>query len=161
MKLCTKCKAIKPVKDFYKSTYLKSGYASQCKACMRLSSLMRQRRYKEENPVEYRKKHLRRQKKYLKSKKGNRSESFKKKEVARQRQYKDRRRGIEHDIEYASIVINDICSYCDKPSESIDHIIPVSKGGNGTSENLTGACRSCNSGKHAHSLLFYLLRKLN
>lgn len=32
-KACTKCKAIKPVSDFYPSKTLKSGYRSRCKAC--------------------------------------------------------------------------------------------------------------------------------
>jgi 5-methylcytosine-specific restriction endonuclease McrA len=46
------------------------------------------------------------------------------------------------------------CIYCgkdllnlfDKPVR--DHIIPISKGGNNTKENVTSACRSCNAKKY-------------
>lgn len=37
------------------------------------------------------------------------------------------------------------CQYCGAPGNSIDHIIPVSKDGDDTPENLILACRSCNS----------------
>ncbi len=39
------------------------------------------------------------------------------------------------------------CQYCDAAAESIDHVIPRSKGGTHTWENLVAACRSCNSRK--------------
>lgn len=160
MKECTICKAIKPIDEFYKDSRKSGRYRASCKSCERASSAKRQKRYKENDPEAYRKQHLKRQKAYNKRQKNNRSESFLKKEVARQRKYKDLRRGIEHDTEYANIVINDICSYCDRPAQSIDHIIPVVNGGNGSSNNLTGACLSCNSSKHSRSLLNYLLYKL-
>lgn len=40
------------------------------------------------------------------------------------------------------------CVYCLSPKNlSCDHVIPVSKGGGTTFENLATACRSCNSSK--------------
>jgi 5-methylcytosine-specific restriction endonuclease McrA len=36
------------------------------------------------------------------------------------------------------------CQYCGAAAESIDHIIPRSKGGEHTWENVVAACRSCN-----------------
>jgi len=45
------------------------------------------------------------------------------------------------------------CAYCgrefnlfDKPEK--DHVIPISKGGNNTKENVVPACRSCNAKKY-------------
>tara|TARA_Y100001968_G_scaffold70346_1_gene61476 strand:- start:95 stop:505 length:411 start_codon:yes stop_codon:yes gene_type:complete len=39
------------------------------------------------------------------------------------------------------------CIYCGKPSESIDHIVPRSKGGLSVTENCVPACLSCNGVK--------------
>ncbi len=41
------------------------------------------------------------------------------------------------------------CVYCEKPMQrlSMDHITPISKGGNHTLHNVVPACKSCNSTK--------------
>ncbi len=39
------------------------------------------------------------------------------------------------------------CIYCGKPSESIDHILPMSRGGLSITENCVPACLSCNGKK--------------
>ena len=39
------------------------------------------------------------------------------------------------------------CIYCGKSSESIDHILPTSKGGLSITENCVPACLSCNGSK--------------
>ena len=36
------------------------------------------------------------------------------------------------------------CQYCGGPAESIDHVVPRSKGGPHSWENVVAACRSCN-----------------
>ena len=36
------------------------------------------------------------------------------------------------------------CIYCGKPSESIDHVFPLSRGGMSVTENCVPACLSCN-----------------
>ncbi len=44
------------------------------------------------------------------------------------------------------------CVYCGSKSDlSIDHIIPTSKGGDATKNNLVTACMSCNCKKHART----------
>lgn len=48
------------------------------------------------------------------------------------------------------------CVYCEKRRKeklTQDHIIPLSKGGNHTWENIVPACRSCNSKKHTRAPL--------
>lgn len=39
------------------------------------------------------------------------------------------------------------CQYCNATAESIDHVVPKSKGGAHTWENVVAACRPCNSRK--------------
>lgn len=36
------------------------------------------------------------------------------------------------------------CQYCGGPAESIDHVLPRSKGGEHSWENVVACCRSCN-----------------
>lgn len=46
-------------------------------------------------------------------------------------------------------VYNNRCAYCGKNSQKLtqDHVVPVSKGGGYTIDNIVPACRSCNSKK--------------
>lgn len=39
------------------------------------------------------------------------------------------------------------CQYCGAAAENIDHVIPKSKGGSHTWENVVAACRPCNTRK--------------
>ena len=39
------------------------------------------------------------------------------------------------------------CQYCGEKAENIDHVIPRTKGGRHTWDNLVAACRKCNSRK--------------
>jgi 5-methylcytosine-specific restriction endonuclease McrA len=39
------------------------------------------------------------------------------------------------------------CQYCAGPAESIDHVVPRSRGGEHTWENVVAACRPCNTRK--------------
>jgi len=40
-----------------------------------------------------------------------------------------------------------LCQYCGGRADSIDHVVPRSKGGEHTWENVVAACRPCNSRK--------------
>lgn len=73
---------------------------------------------------------------------------------------KDKRTPVDSEtIEYAEILINDICAYCNGPAEAIDHIVPVASRGATHWTNLTPACKRCNTQKNKHSLLKFMLRK--
>jgi len=39
------------------------------------------------------------------------------------------------------------CQYCDAAAESIDHVVPTSRGGEHAWENVVACCRRCNSAK--------------
>ncbi len=60
--------------------------------------------------------------------------------------------------EYFEILYGDPCAYCGSTEKiTIDHVVPVINGGDGSWENLTAACSKCNSKKHAKPLLEWLL----
>lgn len=41
------------------------------------------------------------------------------------------------------------CAYCPESAQTVDHVVPVSRGGRTTVDNVVPACRSCNSSKKA------------
>jgi 5-methylcytosine-specific restriction endonuclease McrA len=43
------------------------------------------------------------------------------------------------------------CQYCGRPAENVDHVIPRSRGGLHTWENVVASCRPCNSRKENRS----------
>lgn len=43
------------------------------------------------------------------------------------------------------------CQYCGRTAENVDHVIPRSKGGAHTWDNVVAACKSCNSRKENKS----------
>lgn len=53
------------------------------------------------------------------------------------------------------------CAYCgiDAPM-TMDHVVPVSRGGSNTIGNILPACKPCNSSKHARVLTEWRARKL-
>ena len=54
------------------------------------------------------------------------------------------------------------CQYCGRPAENLDHVIPRSRGGRHTWENVVASCRRCNSRKEnrlAHEVGLRLSRR--
>lgn len=49
------------------------------------------------------------------------------------------------------------CSYCPEPATSIDHIIPLVRGGSNHEGNLTPACGRCNSRKNSRTIMEWRL----
>lgn len=39
------------------------------------------------------------------------------------------------------------CHYCSQEATTVDHLIPISKGGTDEATNMVAACNKCNSGK--------------
>jgi 5-methylcytosine-specific restriction endonuclease McrA len=77
------------------------------------------------------------------------------KERAKTRNYRAKKKaGGSHtgqEIENLYLAQNGRCFYCHKKvgnNFEVDHIIPISKNGKNTIENLAIACRSCNRRKH-------------
>lgn len=52
------------------------------------------------------------------------------------------------------IVLLDPCAYCGRPTQSVDHVVPRSAGGN--EGNLAGSCLACNNQKRDMPLLLFM-----
>jgi 5-methylcytosine-specific restriction endonuclease McrA len=65
----------------------------------------------------------------------------------------------EETLDYIKLIKRDPCSYCGGFSErmAVDHIEPVSRGGDHHWTNMTIACQSCNSAKRDRPMLEFLL----
>lgn len=64
--------------------------------------------------------------------------------------------------EEIKIQFNYLCAYCGRSGFKLtmDHISPISRGGNHTVNNLVPACRSCNASKGSKDLLHFLYHRL-
>ncbi len=47
------------------------------------------------------------------------------------------------------IISSGLCTYCGDPADTIDHDVPVSRGGTDDLDNLVPSCWPCNSRKHS------------
>ena len=64
------------------------------------------------------------------------------------------------DDERLKMVLPQACCYCgSREYLSVDHLIPIKRGGANTGDNLVWACRSCNSSKCARDALEWLSEK--
>ena len=55
------------------------------------------------------------------------------------------------------ILIRDayLCQYCGNDANTVDHVIPISKGGTDEPDNLLAACTRCNYSKGNRSGVFF------
>lgn len=78
------------------------------------------------------------------------------------RKYSLRRQSAPFDsdaLAYCAILLNDPCSYCGEPTDSIDHITAVTVSVSSDWTNLTASCKRCNSRKGTKSLMRFLARQ--
>ncbi len=50
------------------------------------------------------------------------------------------------------------CAYCESPAQTLDHVIPVARGGESCPGNLVPACQTCNSRKKHSDPLPWIYR---
>lgn len=59
-----------------------------------------------------------------------------------------RRRAAGHvTVEQIAALLARPCAYCGRPSEHVDHIVPICRGGTSDMSNLAAACARCNMRK--------------
>lgn len=52
-----------------------------------------------------------------------------------------------------------LCVYCNGTATTLDHVIPLTRGGSNGRDNLAPACLSCNSRKHNTPLIKWMVRR--
>lgn len=178
-KACTHCGELKPLSEFSVLKKADDGLQKQCKACCRVI----QKRHRDRAGEAYRRdraEYMRRwrdanrerlreyYRQYYRDNADSRrayTQIYFRANPDKNRAHRSRRRLRElghettpQDLAFMEILRSDPCSYCGAPTEEIDHIEPVYKGGTNAWENLTSACKSCNRSKKTTDLLSYLLR---
>ena len=76
----------------------------------------------------------------------------------RERQAKYREKGGGDPAHWTAILIKilkrdeSMCAYCGRKADTVDHVIPKTKGGNESDENLVACCKRCNMKKGNRTL---------
>jgi 5-methylcytosine-specific restriction endonuclease McrA len=133
-KKCTKCHVEKPVSEFNKDRRIKSGIRAYCKTCQSAE---------------------------------RRSPVNKAKQVLSISRYKIRQTGAavedtltSHGV--AMVLSEGSCVYCQHPltytESTVDHVIPFSRGGANSFQNVVSACKSCNSSKADKPALLHMIQ---
>lgn len=174
-KPCSKCKVIKPrTNEFYnKDKRASDGLTSQCKRC----GAAQRKEYAQAHPDVNRRASEKYRRKYPERYKNN-QDRFTEKYPDRRKKFRRRWRINNPDAEAAmkyrriskmkelphtltaqewediKAEFNYSCAYCGKTWLELDHslfrehVLPVSRGGGYTKDNIVPSCRVCNSTKH-------------
>jgi len=156
-KVCSKCKADKSVADFSKDKSRRDGLQCRCKACYRAKYTANSERAKAHNAA-------------WKATNSQRVKTSNAAWMAANPQACSNQRARRRAAVAAVLSIpfteaqwsakvdafEHKCCYCDKPGTVLtltrDHLVPISKGGADTYENIVPCCKACNSSKHARIL---------
>lgn len=154
-KICTKCKAEKPLDDFHTAKHHKDGRRSACKECGNAVS----RKWMEANSDrfrEYKAQWVKANPDKVKAQAVN----WHKNHPGRTAERVARRRALRLAYEGSHYTARDVimlmesqaglCSYCGVVlgGYHVDHVVPLSRGGDNSADNIVLACQSCNLSKH-------------
>jgi 5-methylcytosine-specific restriction endonuclease McrA len=169
MKQCTKCDEVKPLSEFHKNHTTKDGHRNMCKVC----AIEARRSWSAKNPD------------YYKDYDKNRNQSAERKayKAECQKDYYERkphifransakRRALLFGATVGTLPANfrelliefygNACMFpgCDKPINeknklTVDHVVPLARGGAHSLENMQLLCQYHNSSKHARSTADY------
>lgn len=166
-KFCSICEHQKPYKDFSKCADSSDGFKSSCKECLKekqkaYSSRPDVKKHKAEYGKRYRKIYYATEKGKTVNKRNIQKRRSRKKETIYNYSLDEWTKTLR--------AFNHKCAYCgdDKKELHQEHIIPMSKGGYYTKQNIVPACYFCNGSKHNHDLfewypkqLYYSEKRMN
>lgn len=147
MPKCPRCQEDKPLSSFSRDRTKSSGRCSHCKSCKnKAKQEWITPEYKREEALKWRQRN---------------PWKYKASNVVRGWRSRDARLGLSLDTPPFQKIVdlwreqNFICSYCgvncSLDTISVDHMVPVTKGGDHDLKNLTTCCLACNIIKRARS----------
>jgi 5-methylcytosine-specific restriction endonuclease McrA len=151
-KICSKCKQEKSVNCFYVKSFPETGYRSNCKECIKTYN-SKIKDAKREYDYHYRIKNRQRIKKVKDLYHLNN------RELGRNLGHARRARKNENGVFSVSKkelkkLYSSPCFYCGSSNKiTIDHVIPISRGGTHGIGNLVAACAFCNGSKNSKFLI--------
>lgn len=147
IKKCPNCRKLKALSEFVRELGNKNGHKSRCRECTKKLQRNYRRVYYETHKDQLRTK----KKMYRKTLSGKRSQV----ETRRRRRFVMESCQINDLTAFEIRILLAESSYCaiceklfnQKRKKTLDHIIPISKGGNHTLVNMQVVCGTCNSEK--------------
>lgn len=143
-KACVKCLEWKPLENFAKHSTCAEGRRNYCTTCEGRRAyknnssrvIANVRRYQDENPAKVREV---------------------KRAAGERRRARKRGLGSEHvttaQLRELFSFFDGKCAYCgEQDARTLDHVVPLCKGGPHAMHNLLPACSACNSDKHSLTL---------
>jgi len=170
-KLCATCRIEKTADSFGTNPGSKDGLRNECKDCRNIKT-----RYKYETDPDFRKNEsIRAAQKYLEHREYilNKTKQWSKKNPDKKVEQRHRRQArlcgqIEFDLPKDFIKIlrlaqNGSCAYCSKNDVklTVEHMLPLSRGGKHCFANVILACTTCNFNKHNKTLEEWLEHNQN
>lgn len=152
LKKCKYCGEIKPIEEYRKvGNTRRIEYCENCEEIAKKEKAIYDKEYSENNK-EHKKEY------YIKWKMQGGQEIRRINEQSREAMKRNLKNTFTvEDWEDCLDFFNNECAYCGRSDIELsqDHVIPISKGGEYTKENIVPACKHCNSSKNNRDLDYY------
>jgi len=165
MKTCTKCKILKPTLDFGVEKRTKIGLQAACKACQNNRGKKRYSQIKEyakKQATEYRNSNYQKRIEIERKSRLKNKEKYRMLRSERQsyRNYAiNSRRFLILPKELKKIYSSECFKCGSNKNQSLDHIVPISRGGSHSIGNIMTLCKNCNASKGNKYLVQWLYKK--
>lgn len=163
-KTCHVCKVLKPVSEFYTSKGHNDGFQTRCIPCERKYQRERRHLYKERNQA-YRKQWRAENIEHVRAVDRKYREAHKEVWAAKER----RRRAKQLNNPTFKVTGKELkrlydsaCVYCGSTEQiTLDHVIPIDRGGSHSVGNLVPACGPCNFSKGSKLLMQWKIERIH